>query len=85
MRKWMCLTRVLLKTTLGSMNQAMTMTSKNKKKRNRAMGGKLLYLLLAVCLLPTIFMLGAAGYEGYGMLADVGQGGLIPSFICIMG
>lgn len=83
MRKCWRLTRVLLKTSLGSLYQGMA-GGKNKKKKGR-IGGKLLYLLLLICLLPTFIMLGIAGYEGYGMLSVIHQEGLILGFIGIMG
>lgn len=83
MRKCWRLTRVLLKTSLGSLYQGMAGGKNNKKKGK--IGGKLLYLLLLICLLPTFIMLGVAGYEGYGMLSVIHQEGLILGFIGIMG
>lgn len=84
MRKLLCLTRVLFKTSLGSLYQGMA-GSKNKKKKGKGLGGKLLYLFLFLCLVPTFIMLGVAGYKGYDMLSAIGQEGLILGFIGILG
>ncbi|MCI8514200.1 MAG: hypothetical protein HFI93_06170 [Lachnospiraceae bacterium] len=84
MRKLFCLTRVLFKTSLGSLYQGMA-GNKNKKKNGKGWGGKLLCLFLLICLFPTFIMLGVAAYEGHDLLAGIGQEGLIVSFIGILG
>lgn len=82
MKTYFLLTKVLLKSGLGSFNDQ----SKNKKRRRLSgIKGKLLYLFVFVCCLPFMFSLFMAGREGYLLMHTIEQEGVIVNLICIAG
>ncbi|SHJ17888.1 putative ABC transporter permease subunit [Parasporobacterium paucivorans] len=84
MKKYILLTKVLLKTGLNFR------TDSNKKKNKGKRAGleisrKLLYVLILVCFVPLIITFYMAGREGYLLLNSVGQGGIIVNLACLGG
>ncbi len=82
MKKFLLLTRVLLKAGLGN---AEASSKKNKGLLSKAGVGKIgLYIFLLICMTPFMIMEGMLGYEGYNMFA-AGNYTIIVSLTCAAG
>lgn len=81
MRNYFKLTKVLLKSGLGSFGE--NKKKNGKKKKNIAMIA--LYLLVAVCMIPVVKMLYDVGTGGYELLRPMRQEGLLIELACYAG
>ena len=77
MKKYFLLTKILLKSGISSIEQG-----KKKRKRLINIKSKLLYLLIGICFLPLLVALFFAGKEGYELLSQIGQEGVVIGIIC---
>lgn len=83
MKKYILLTKVLLKTGTDA-----GFSQKKKKKgrlANLDISRKALYIFIVICFMPMLFSFYMSGREGYYLLNQVGQGGVVVSLICLAG
>ena len=79
MKKFLILTKVLLKSGFGNM-----IYDEGKGKKNSRIKKSFLYIFLGICMLPFAGMLGYMGYSGYNMLAGFNTN-IIIGLACILG
>ena len=71
MKIYLILTKILLKSGISNTE------NKNKKKKRIQIKSKLLYLFVFICLIPLLIALFLLGKEGYNLMNQVGQEGVV--------
>ena len=79
MKKYILLTKVLLKSGFGNM-----LYDDGKGKKGSSLKKYLIYVILAICMLPCAGLLGYMGYSGYHMFDGINTG-IIIGFACMAG
>ena len=70
MKKFLLLTKVLIKSGIGNNSYE----DNGKKKRFAGFKKTLIYILLGLCFIPTLIVFGYLGYDGYKMFEDINTG-----------
>lgn len=76
MKKYLLLTKILLKAGISNLE------NEGKKKRKFKIKSKILYLFILICFIPLLFSLFVVGREGYNLLSQVGQEGVVIGLLC---
>lgn len=79
MRKFIILTKVLLKSGFGNMDY-----DEGKEKKNSKLKKSSLYIFLGICMIPSVVMLGSLGYSGYNLLENLNTD-IIIGLACMAG